>query len=158
MIDDPAGRARSWRTSAVLKIGAGEVERGHAMLLAEAEQVAELDPMYAGAMLSLAANLPVFRLQARAAVELMERAWLLGDPARPRHADRAAHQRTRQDDGRRRAGPALLVELAARLEEGRPVGHRQISAVGWPLVWVEEYDAARTTLSWAATCCGRAAR
>jgi hypothetical protein len=106
--------------------------------------------MYAGAMLSLAANLPVFRLQARAAVELMERAWLLGDPTRPRHVIEPLTNAL----AKTMAGGATgtLVELARELE-GTPGGHRQISAVGWPLVWVEEYDVART-----ATCCGRAAR
>lgn len=146
MIDDPAGRARVVAHLAVLKIGAGEVERGHAMLLAEADQVAELDPTLAGGMLSLAANLPLYRLQARPAVDLMERAWTLGDPTRPRLLiERLSIALARTMAG---SAAATLVELAHELE-ATPGGHRQISAVGWPLVWAEEYDAARTTLTWA---------
>ena len=47
------------------------------------------------------------------------------------------------------AGPALLVELA--LEAGKDVqnGHQMGAAVGWPLVWVEEYAVARNLLTWA---------
>jgi DNA-binding CsgD family transcriptional regulator len=146
MIDDPADRARLVAHLAVLKIAVGEVERGHAMLLSEADHVAELDPTYAGAMLSLAANLPLYRLQARTTVDLMERAWMLGDPTRPR----LLIERLSIALGRTMAGGATdaLVELARELE-ATPGGHRHISAVGWPLVWVEEYDAARTTLTWA---------
>jgi DNA-binding CsgD family transcriptional regulator len=32
---------------------------------------------------------------------------------------------------------------------GTASGHRQSSAMGWPLVWVEEYDVARSMLNWA---------
>jgi DNA-binding CsgD family transcriptional regulator len=119
------------------------------MLLEEAEQVGELDPAVAAALLSFAANLPVFRLEGFAALELTERAWRLGDPARPRtptERNASALARTMAGDP---AGPALLVELA--LEAGKDVqnGHQMGAAVGWPLVWVEEYAVARTLLTWA---------
>lgn len=146
MLDDPADRARAVAHLAALKIAAGEFERGHAMLLAEAEQVAELDPTWAGGMLSLAANLPLFRLQAGHTVDLMERAGMLGEPTRPqRLIERATIAIGRTMTG---GGTGTLVELARELE-ATPGGHNQIYSVGWPLVWVEEYDAARTTLTWA---------
>jgi len=146
MIDDQADRARVVAHLAALKIAAGEFERGYAMLLAEAEQVAELEPTWAGGMLSLAANLPLYRLQARTTLDLMERASMLGDPTRPR----MLIERLTTALGSTMAGgaPGTLVALARELES-TPGGHRQISAVGWPLVWVEEYDAARATLTWA---------
>ena len=94
--------------------------------------------MYAGAMLSLAANLPVFRLQARAAVELMERAWLLGDPARPRHLIEPLTNALAKTMAGAATGKALWSSWPASSRDARWA--RQISAVGWPLVWIEEYD------------------
>ena len=55
-------------------------------------------------------------------------------------------------------GPALLVELA--LEAGKDVetGHQMGAAVGWPLVWVEEYASRAPCSPGPLGCSGRAAR
>ena len=119
------------------------------MLLSEAEHVGELDPALAAALLSFAANLPFFRLEGPAAVELTERAWKLGDPARTRTpAERNARALAKSMAGDV-AGPALLVELAVEARQDVETGHQMGAAVGWPLVWLEEYAAARTLLTWA---------
>ena len=108
------------------------------MLLEEAEQVSEFDPELAAALLSFAANLPVFRLEGFAAVELTERAWRLGDPTRPRTpAERSAYAlaktmagdvsrpgaprraRTGSREGRRDRPPdGCRGRVAARLDRG----------------------------------------
>jgi DNA-binding CsgD family transcriptional regulator len=149
LIDDPIVRARLVGLLASLKIAGGEIETAHSMLVGEAERVAELDVGGAAGMLALAANLPAFRLEAQATVELAERAWALGDAARPR----TTRERVARALGRTMVGDAtgveLLIELAGEIM-ATPSGHTQTSAVGWPLVWVEEYELARTMLSWAA--------
>ncbi len=150
LIEDRRLRAELVLLLGRLRMAAGDVEAGHAMIIDEAERVIELDPALAAALLSFAANLLFFRLEGPAAVELLERAWSLGDPARqrtPTERNAAALARTMAGDT---AGPPLLVELA--LEAGKDVenGHRMGAAVGWPLVWAEEYTAARNLLTWAA--------
>ena len=149
LIDDPRLHAELVILLGRLRMAGGEVEAGHAMLLDEAERISELDPALAAALLSFAANLPFFRLEGPAAVELTERAWNLGDPTRartPTERNAYALAKTMAGDA---AGPVLLVELA--LEAGKDVetGHQMGAAVGWPLVWVEEYAVARTLLTWA---------
>jgi len=149
LIEDPRLHAELVMLLGRLRMAAGEVEAGHSMLLEEAEQVAERDPGLAGSLLSFAANLLFFRLEGPAAVELTERARSLGDPARtrtPTERNAYALAKTMAGDA---AGPELLLELA--LEAGKDVatGHRMGAAVGWPLLWVEEYAAARSLLTWA---------
>jgi hypothetical protein len=73
LIADPRLHAELVILLGRLRMADGEVEVGHAMLLEEAEHVGELDPALAAALLSFAANLPVFRLEGAAAVELTER-------------------------------------------------------------------------------------
>ena len=119
LIDDPRLHAELVILLGRLRMAGGDVEAGHSMLLEEAEQVSELDPALAAALLSFAANLPVFRLEGAAAVELTERAWRLGDPARPRMpAERNAYALAKTMAGDA-TGPALLVELALEAAEGR---------------------------------------
>jgi DNA-binding CsgD family transcriptional regulator len=149
LIEDPRAIARAVRLIASSKMGAGEVETAYSMLLDAAEQVEELDPAWAAAMFNLAANLPLFRLQAPAAVELIERAWALGDPARPRMLVEKVSLAFGKVIAGDTAGSAMLIELAREATANVSMGHRQTSALGWPLVWVEEYGAARTLLTWA---------
>jgi DNA-binding CsgD family transcriptional regulator len=150
LIDDPLVRARLVTFIASLRNTAGEVESSYLILLDGAEEVARLDPTWAAAMLCLAANLPLHRLDATAIVELTERAWALGDSARPRVlVERAAHALGKvlagASDGR-----SLVLELADEVPTGvLTVGHRNSAVVAWPLVWVEEYGAARAVLTWA---------
>ena len=47
------------------------------------------------------------------------------------------------------AAPVLLVELAVEAGKDVQTGHEMGAAVGWPLVWLEEYGMARTLLTWA---------
>lgn len=149
LIDDPRLHAELVILLGRLRMAAGDVEAGHSMLLSEAEHVGELDPALAAALLSFAANLPFFRLEGPAAVELTERAWKLGDPARTRTpAERNARALAKSMAGDV-AGPALLVELAVEARQDVETGHQMGAAVGWPLVWLEEYAAARTLLTWA---------
>ena len=96
LIDDPRLHAELVILLGRLRMAAGEVEAGHAMLLEEAEEVAELDPELAAALLSFAANLPVFRLEGAAAVELTERAWRLGDPHARGHRPSGTLTRSRR--------------------------------------------------------------
>ena len=96
LIDDPRLHAELVVLLGRLRMAGGEVEAGHSMLLEEAERIGELDPALAAALLSFAANLPVFRLEGFAAVELTERAWTLGDPARPRIRRSATPMRSRK--------------------------------------------------------------
>ena len=149
LIEDPRLHAELVMLLGRLRMAAGEVEAGHSMLLEEAEQVSELEPALAATLLSFAANLRFFRLEAAAAVELTERAWRLGDSGRlraPPERNGYALARTMAGDP---TGPALLLDLAREAGKDVEAGHQLGAAVGWPLVWVEEYATARTLLTWA---------
>jgi DNA-binding CsgD family transcriptional regulator len=148
LIDDPLARMRLVRLAAKLKMIAGEVETGHALLIDAVEQAEELDPVVAAAMCGLAANLPLHRLDARTALDLAERAWAMGDPARAR----TLVERVVLGLARTLAGDAAVTQMIVGLAREAPrntAWHRQVPAIGWPLVWVEEYDSARTLLAWA---------
>ena len=109
-------------------------------------------------LLSFAANLPFFRLEGRAALELTERAWRLGDPARTRTLTERNAQAMAKTMAGDPSGPALLVELAREARKDLQIGHQMGAAVGWPLVWVEEYDAARACSPGPSVCSGQVAR
>jgi DNA-binding CsgD family transcriptional regulator len=127
----------------------GEAEIGYSMLLEEADRISELDAEFAAAMLSLAANLPLYRLEAATTVALTERASALGNSDRPRMlVERAALGLGKVMAGDP-AAKALLLELARASSSDVGIGHRQSSVAGWGLVWLEEYEAARTQLAWA---------
>jgi DNA-binding CsgD family transcriptional regulator len=148
LIDDPLLRARLVTFIASLRNTAAEVEYSYRMLLDGAEEVATLDPTWAAAMLCLAVNLPLHRLEAPATVELAERAWALGDPARPRLlVERAVHGLGKVLSGAP-AGRSLLLELARDVPRDVVAGHRNSAVVAWPAIWIEEYTAARGVLSW----------
>lgn len=149
LIDDPLVRARLVTFIASLRNTAGEVESSYLMLLDGAEEVARLDPTWAAAMLCLAGNLPVHRLDATATVELTERAWALGDSARPRLLVERAVRAVGKVLAGAPDGRSLLLELAGEVPTGVGAGHRNSAAVAWPLVWVEEYHTARAVLTWA---------
>ena len=131
LIDDPRLHAELVILLGRLRMAGGEVEAGHAMLLEEAEQVGELDPALAAALLSFAANLPVFRLE--------------GSCRRRVDGARVEAGRSRRGRGRRPsgtptalaktmagdpAGPALLVELALEARKDVENGHQMGAAVG----------------------------
>jgi DNA-binding CsgD family transcriptional regulator len=101
-------------------------------------------------MLSLAGNLPVHRLDASATIKLAERAWALGDPARPRLLIERAVRAIGKVLAGAPHGKSLLLELAREVPTDVAAGHRSSAAVAWPLIWVEEYSAARAVLAWAA--------
>lgn len=147
LVEQPLLHARLAMLRGRLLMAGGRVEEGYSMLLGEADLVASLDPEFAATMISFAANLRFFRLEAAAAIELTERASKLGDAGRPRSPTErgaAAMAKTMAGD---RAGPPLLLELARDAAQDMAAGHRLGAALGWPLVWVEEYEAARTLLT-----------
>ena len=116
------------------------------MLLEEAEHVGELDPALAAALL-FAANLPVFRLEGAAAVELTERAWRLRRSRGPRCRPSGA-LRARQDDGGRRDRPCPARRArAGPRRTWRPGTRWAPRSVGRSSGW--RYEVARTLLTWA---------
>jgi DNA-binding CsgD family transcriptional regulator len=147
LIGDPLVRARLVAQTAGLKMSTGQVEAAHAILLDEAERVAEADPAWAAAMLALAANLPCYRLEAPETLVLAERASALGAPARTR----MFHERAALAIGKTMSGDTegalLALELAREISGSHP-NHKQSSAISWPLIWAEEYDAVRALLTW----------
>ena len=148
LIVDPLVRTKLVAARAGLKMSTGEVETAYAMLVDEAERVADADPAWAALLFTLAINLPLFRLQALAARDLAERAWDLGDAARPHVLpERVGFGFAKVVSGDSEGIPLLLE--AAREVAASDGDYRQASATAWPLVWVEEYDAARTFLAWA---------
>lgn len=148
LVDDPLAHARLVARAASVSMATGRMESAAAALLAEAERIADLDPAAAGAMLAKASNLHYYRFEATKLAALTERAWALGGPDRPRAAGEAVMLAngkvlTGDVDGR-----AQLLDIAERATDIAGA-HQLSSAVGWALIWVEEYDAARAMLAWA---------
>lgn len=149
LIDDPVLHAELVLLLGRLRMAGGDLDAGQAMLLHEAERVTALEPALAATLVSFAANPLFFRLEARAAVELTDRAGRLGGSSGARSpsvrgADALAKAMAGDASGR-----ALLLQLAREARQDVETGHPLGAALGWPLVWVEEYDAARTLLTWA---------
>jgi DNA-binding CsgD family transcriptional regulator len=149
LVEEPVAHARLVAITASVRIATGDVEAGHAMILDEVARIEEVEPVFAAAMLAVAANLPMLRVQAAGALELTERAFALGDPERERTLiERLGHALSRVLNGDRR-GCAAVIQLAREAAGDRGGGQRQSASAGWPLVWTEEYDAARQLLGWA---------
>jgi DNA-binding CsgD family transcriptional regulator len=149
-LDDSVRHAHAVTHLAAAQMALGDVEPAAAAIVEEAERIAGVDPTFAAAMSMVALNLPLHRLQAAAALGLAERAWAFGAADRPRmlveHAGLALSKVVVGDP----EGRVALIRLARDLPSAGTNGAVHVSAVGWGLVWVEEYDEARKLLSWAA--------
>jgi ATP/maltotriose-dependent transcriptional regulator MalT len=118
----------------------GDLEGAHRELTEQAELLTDVDPGRAATMLLLASKLRIYRLEAAMAADEVERA-LAVLPAGHDLLHQAALSMSRTVAGRDGAREAALgaADAAAR----SPHGHAHTLAIAWPLVWLEEYDAAR---------------
>lgn len=147
--DSPVDDARLTTLHAQLRLSAGDVEAAHILLTEGAERIAAVDPAWASAMLCLAGNLPLYRLRIDEAAALFERAAALPPIDRPRMMIEqvgVALGRTVAGTQATAASPSLL-ELSRLIVDTVHINHAQASAVGWGLLWTEEYEALRALLT-----------
>jgi tetratricopeptide (TPR) repeat protein len=128
-----------------LRMRSGDYAGAYGTLRLEAERIAQLDPHRAMTMRLLAAKLRVYRFEAVAALKEVEQA-LATIPEKERdvvHLASLAMTRTMVGQPE-----ALATTLdAMKVAMSVPHGHINTLGIGWPLVWLEEYETARAFLT-----------
>lgn len=138
---DPVTLADLLIVESDLRMRDGDLEGAHRALTTHAELLVEVDRRRAATMLLLASKLRIYRLEAAAAVDEVERALSLLSSSERTLLHQAALSMCTAVAGRFSARAAALeAAAAARLS---PHGHAHTLAIAWPLVWLEEYQAAR---------------
>ena len=151
LVDEPLAHARVVAQRASLQIALGDVEVASAAILEETERISVLDPTWAAGMMMLALSLPLHQLRSDEALRIAERAQSLGAEDRPRMLVEYSGCALSNIMAGHHLGTEAVLRLAREAPSAPlPQAHRQSSGVGWGLVWVEEYDEARTLLHWAA--------
>lgn len=128
-----------------LRMRDGDLEGAHHELVRHGEQLAELDARRATTMLLLAAKLRIYRLEAQIAVDEVERALSLLPSGQQDVVHLVALAMSRVVAGREGARDAALAAAAAATRS--PHGHAHTLGIAWPLIWLEEYEAARDVIS-----------
>jgi DNA-binding CsgD family transcriptional regulator len=128
-----------------LRMRGGDFTAARRFLLDQAARLAPAEPRLAATMLLLAAKVRVYRFEAARALEEVRSALALAaadDVAEL--VQLAALGMTETMAGSPTASAVVERTMAAAI--GAPNGHTHTLAVGWPLVWMEEYGQARSFL------------
>ncbi len=141
LTDDPVIRADLLLVESDLRMRAGDFEGAHRELIAQAERLLPIDPRRATTLLLLAAKFQIYRLAAAVAADDVERALTFVPAAKREMTHLAALSMSRAVAGREGAREAALA--AAEAASRSPHGHAHTNGIAWPLIWLEEYDAAR---------------
>ncbi len=124
-----------------LQMRTGDLEGAHRALVAQAEKLVEIDRRRAATMLLLASKLRIYRLEATAAADEVERALAVLTTGEQEVVHLAALSMSRTVAGTDGARDAALAAAAAAARA--PHGHAHTLGIAWPLIWLEEYDTAR---------------
>ncbi|HJU80263.1 MAG TPA: AAA family ATPase [Acidimicrobiia bacterium] len=123
-----------------IRMRSGDAAGAYATLRLEASRTAEADPIRAATMLLLASKFRVQRLEASEALIEVEQALALvpeGERDVVHHAAIAmAQTMAGHPEARNSARAAAKAAIAS------PYGHIHSLGIGWPLVWLEEYELA----------------
>ncbi len=138
---DPTTLADLLLVESDLRMRTGDLEGAHRALVAQAEQVIEVDRRRAATMLLLAAKLRIYRLEAAAAADEVERALAILPHDERDVIHLVALSMSQTVAGRNGARDAALAAAAAAALS--PHGHAHTLGIAWPLIWLEEYDVAR---------------
>ncbi|HXG76314.1 MAG TPA: helix-turn-helix transcriptional regulator, partial [Gaiellaceae bacterium] len=141
LASDPVTLADLLLVESDLRMRDGDLEGAHNALTAQAELVVGIDRRRAATMLLLASKLRIYRLEASAAADKVDRALSLLEPADWGVLHDAALGMSTTVAGRPGAREAALAAAAAAARS--PHGHAHTLAIAWPLIWLEEYDVAR---------------
>lgn len=124
-----------------IRMRRGDFAGAYGVLRLEADRVAEDAPGRAATMLLLASKLRVYRFEVDTALREVEEALALvpGNERDVVHLTALAMTKTMA--GHEDARDAVI--LAMDTAQADPNGHIHTLGIGWPLVWLEEYDLAR---------------
>jgi len=123
-----------------IRMRSGDAAGAYATLRLEAGRIAHSSPHRAATMLLLASKFRVYRLEAVEALSEVEQALALVSPA-----DREVVHYTALAMAQTMAGhpdARANVRRAAKAALSSPHGHIHSLGIGWPLVWLEEYELA----------------
>lgn len=141
---DPITLADLLLVESDLRMREGGLEGAHRELTAHAERLLEIDRSRAAMMLLLAAKLRIYRLEATAAVDEVERALAILPTGEHEVVHLVALSMCRTVAGRDGARDTAFAAAAAAA--AAPHGHAHTLGIAWPLVWLEEYDLARDVI------------
>jgi len=145
LTSDPITEADLLLVESDIRMRAGDLEEAHRALTLQADRLVGTDRRRAATMLLLAAKLRIYRLEAVAAADEVDRALALLPAGERDVVHLAALSMSRTAAGRNGAREAALAAASAAAKA--PHGHAHTLGIAWPLIWLEEYEAARNVTS-----------
>lgn len=145
--DLPVERSDLVLLDADLRMRGGDFEVATRGLARAAEEVAILDPRRARTLLLFAAKSHVYKMEGAAALRAVERALELSDGSTVDVLQLSSLAMAQTMAGDQRATATALT--AAHEGIGSQRGHLHTLGIAWPLIWLEQYDAARDFIAWA---------
>lgn len=128
-----------------IRMRRGDYAGAYGTLRLEANRIATLDPRRAATMLLLAAKLRVYRFEAVEAVREVRAALELVPQIERDVVHLASVAMTSVMAGSPGARGATLQAMDSAIAV--PHGHTHTLGIGWPLVWLEEYEPARAFIT-----------
>jgi DNA-binding CsgD family transcriptional regulator len=128
-----------------IRMRRGDFAGAYGALRLEATGIADRDPQRAATMLLLASKLRVYRFEATEAMKEVDQALTLVPESERDLVHLASVAMTRTMAGHPGARDAVLLAMEAAI--AAPHGHTHTLGIGWPLVWLEEYELARAFIS-----------
>ncbi len=128
-----------------IRMRRGDFVGAYAALRLEAGGISERDPQRAATMLLLASKFRVYRFEASEAMKEVDQALTLVPESARDVVHLASVGMTRTMAGHPGAREAVLEAREAAL--AAPHGHTYTLGIGWPLIWLEEYELARAFIS-----------
>ena len=126
---------------------AGDFEVASRGLTRAAEEVAAVDRRRARTLLLFAAKSHVYKMEGAAALRAVERALELFDGSAVDVLELSSLAMTQTMAGDPRATATALAAADEGIASRR--GHLHTLGIAWPLIWLEQYDAARDFVTWA---------
>ncbi|MEQ1730727.1 MAG: hypothetical protein ABL982_20345, partial [Vicinamibacterales bacterium] len=145
--DRPVERSDLVLLDADLRMRAGDFEVASRGLTQAAEEVADVDPRRARTLLLFAAKSHVYKMEGVAALRAVERALELSDRSAVDVLELSSLAMTQTMAGDPRATATALAAADEGIASRR--GHLHTLGIAWPLIWLEQYDAARDFVTWA---------
>jgi DNA-binding CsgD family transcriptional regulator len=128
-----------------IRMRKGDYAGAYGTLRLEAGRIAGRDPRRAATMLLLAAKMRVYRFEATEAVREVDEALRLVPESDWDVVHLASVAMTSVMSGAEGARQATLRAMEAAIAS--PHGHTHTLGIGWPLVWLEEYEPARAFIT-----------
>jgi DNA-binding CsgD family transcriptional regulator len=128
-----------------MRMREGDFDKAYGSLRLAASRISERDPERAVAMLLVAAKLRIYRYEASAALSEVNEALALVPESEREVVHNAALAMARTMAGHPGARSTALLAMEQAIDA--PHGHIHSSGIGWPLIWLEEYEKAQAFLT-----------